>query len=220
MYVSLFFSGAWKKVLLWVTAASLLATLSPLLNESGLFMKYWPAFVLGALLRAAHKRGWTPAAFGARELAVSVLATACLLAGVLVIIFAPPCGTPFACSTVPNLTFTLASAYAAISLWFLGGIEHGVSAARTGHRRWLLPFFWLGQSSYSLYLIHGKIYQLPEMVVRQLIAPASLLYPALTMGGTACLCYLFYLAAEKPFHAYAKSAYVTPAAALPLAAKS
>ena len=187
-------------------------------------MKYWPAFVLGALLRATHQHGWTPAAaFGPRELAVSGVAAACLLAGVLATIFTPACSTRLACAALPNLTFTLTSAYAAVSLWFLGGIEHGLSApraARSDHRWSLLPFFWLGQSSYSLYLIHGKIYQLPEMVVRQLIAPASLLYPLLTMGGTACLCYLFYLAAEKPFHAYAKRACLAPGGALPLAAKS
>lgn len=79
-----------------------------------------------------------------------------------------------------------------------------------------LPFAWLGQSSYSLYLLHGKIYQLPEMLVRQLIAPSSLAYPLLTIAGTAALCYMFYLLGEQPFHAYAKrvDAVQAPRAAL------
>jgi peptidoglycan/LPS O-acetylase OafA/YrhL len=216
MYASLFFKAAWKKVLLWVTLFSVLATFSPLLNDSGLFMKYWPAFMLGAVLRAVHRRGLTPAAaFGARELLVSSLGAACLFAGTLAVIFAPPYSTPFACSSLPNLTFTVASACAALAFWLLGGVEHGVLKAAPGPRNrwWLLPLVWLGHSSYSLYLIHGKIYQLPEMVTRQLVKPSSLAYPLLTMAGTACLCYVFYLLAEKPFHAFAKRAYVAPSAA-------
>lgn len=185
-------------------------------------MKYWPAFVLGALLRFAHQRGWTPeyaAAFGQREIAASLLGAGVLGAAVLGVMFAPSCSTPLSRSGVPNLTFTLASAVAALILWFLAGVEHGVLAAPWGPKKrfaWLLlPFAWLGQSSYSLYLLHGKIYQLPEMMVRQLISPASIAYPVLTIIGTATMCYAFYLVAEKPFHTLAKSRDTSPAAAKP-----
>jgi peptidoglycan/LPS O-acetylase OafA/YrhL len=223
MYASLFFKSSWQRILAWVTALSVLATFSPALNASGLFMKYWPAFILGALLRVAHRRGWTPAAlFGRHEIALSLGAALLLGAAVLGVIYSPACSTPLACSSVPNLTFTLASAVAALALWLFAGVEHGVTKApwrAKARLAWLLlPFAWLGQSSYSLYLLHGKIYQLPEMVVRQLIAPSSLAYPLLTIAGTAALCYGFYLLAEKPFHAYAKRVDAGQAPGAPLAA--
>jgi peptidoglycan/LPS O-acetylase OafA/YrhL len=208
MYATLFFKTRVLKILVGVTALSILASLSPALAESGLFMKYWPAFFVGVVLREAHLRGMTPAAlFGARELWASLLATGAMLAGLLAVIFAPPCATPLSCSSVPNLTFTLAALLAALLLWSFGGMEHALRLRRSRFlKAWmLLPLAWLGQSSYSLYLLHGKIYQLPMMFVRQLVSPASLLYPLLTMAGTAAMCYLFYLLAEKPFHNMAKN---------------
>lgn len=212
MYVSLFFKSRWKKTLIAVTLMSILANLSPMLANGGWFMNYWPAFFVGLVLREAHQRGLTPAAaFGRNELEVSLLAVACMLAGLLVVIFAAPCATPFACSTVPNLTFTLAAVLAALLLWTFGGVEHVLRHKVAGRRgrymkAWmLLPLAWLGQSSYSLYLLHGKLYQLPAMFVRQVVPPTSLLFPLLIISTTAVLCYMFYLLAEKPFHSLAQN---------------
>jgi peptidoglycan/LPS O-acetylase OafA/YrhL len=222
MYASLFFTARWKKILLLVTLLSLLACLSPSLTNSGLFMKYWPAFFVGLVLREAHQRGGTPLALFARhELAASLLATAVLLAVLFGVIFAPACATPFACSTVPNLTFTLAALLSALLLWTFGGIEHALRFPADGKgmpflKAWmLLPLAWVGQSSYSLYLLHGKIHQLPMLFVRQLVAPTSLLFPLLTMGATVAMCYVFYLLAEKPFHMLAKRGGKAPARPLP-----
>jgi peptidoglycan/LPS O-acetylase OafA/YrhL len=211
MWAALYARARWQQVLVAVTLGALLANLSPALLASGLFMKYWPAFAIGALLREGHRRGWTPAAlFGARELPAALLASGVLLAVLLGLIYGPACAVALSCTTLPSLAFTLASLLAASLLWSAGGIEH---ALRSGAPRlpWLkawmlLPLVWLGQSSYSLYLLHGKIYQLPLMVVRQLVPATSLLTPLLTVGGTALLCYGFYLLAEKPFHQLAKRA--------------
>lgn len=212
MYASLFFKMKWKKILLGVTLLSILTAMSPSLAESGFFMKYWPAFFVGVLLREAHTRGITPAKyFGPQEMWGSLIATSVLLAGLMTVIFAAPCSTLFSCSTVPNLTFTLAAVLSALMLWTFGGIEHALRCrAAAGNlrffRAWmLLPLAWIGQSSYSLYLLHGKIYQLPMMFVRQLVPPTSPLYPLLIICGTAVICYVFYLVAERPFHQLAKN---------------
>lgn len=108
MYASLLFKSSWKKILAWVTGLCVPATFSPALNDSGLFMKYWPAFILGALLRAAHRRDWTPAAeFGRHEIGLSLCAALLFGAAVLGVIYRPVCSTPLACSSVPSLTLTL-----------------------------------------------------------------------------------------------------------------
>ena len=221
MYASLFFKTKWKKILAAVTVLSILASMWPSIAESGLFMKYWPAFFVGVLLREAHQRGVTPAKFfGTRQMWGSLIATSVLLAGLMTVIFAAPCATPFSCSTVPNLTFTLAAVLSALMLWTFGGIEHALRADTSNPRflrAWmLLPLAWIGQSSYSLYLLHGKIYQLPMMFVRQVVPPTSLLYPLLIICATAFLCYLFYLVAEKPFHQLAKNLDKSRRAPVPL----
>jgi peptidoglycan/LPS O-acetylase OafA/YrhL len=222
MTVSLVFTARWKKILVWVTLLSVLACLSPSLANSGLFMKYWPAFFVGLVLREIHQRGGTPLAlFGARQLSASLFATVVLLALLFGVIFAPACATPFACSTVPNLTFTLAALLSALLLWTFGGIEHALRFPAGGKsvpflKAWMvLPLAWVGQSSYSLYLLHGKIHQLPMLFVRQVVAPTSLLFPLLTMGATVAMCYGFYLLAEKPFHMLAQRSGKTPVRPLP-----
>ena len=92
--------------------------------------------------------------------------------------------------------------YAATLLWLGGGIEQKLSGTGFGGAagHWAMrPFLMLGASSYSLYLLHGKLFHLPELFIRQLVSSRSSMYPVLTMGATAVLCYLFYLVCEKPF---------------------
>jgi peptidoglycan/LPS O-acetylase OafA/YrhL len=65
---------------------------------------------------------------------------------------------------------------------------------------WLLePWFILGTMSYSVYLLHSKIYGLPEMFVRQIFDSTDILYGLLTIFGTLIICYPFYFLVERKF---------------------
>ncbi|MFT5878198.1 MAG: peptidoglycan/LPS O-acetylase OafA/YrhL [Dokdonia sp.] len=57
----------------------------------------------------------------------------------------------------------------------------------------------IGTMSYSIYLLHGKIYQIPEMFVRQFIQQDNPFYIIFVIIGTLILCYPFYLFVERKF---------------------
>ncbi len=204
MAAAVWFKDRWKRVVLAVLGVSLITYVWPFAGEA-LFLAYWPAFALGMALRLAHVRGITPAAvFKGRELLLSTVGASAVLALGLAVALLPslqfrvysPAGHP---------VFALVALASIVFLWLMGGVEHGLrraqlaeSCARAG-RRSLLPLLWVGQSSYSLYLLHGKLFQIPAMVARQVVSERTLVYPLLTMAGTAILCHIFYLYAERPF---------------------
>lgn len=221
MAVALALRTHWQRVVVVVTGISLISLVWHLAN-SAVFLQYWPAFALGMALRLAHVRGATPArVFGQWELPIA-LAGALLLLGAIAAAMLAPLALVGAGTALADWDFTVAALLSVVLLWLLGGVEHGAGeqAARSGTaaagrwvRRALLPAILLGQCSYSLYLIHGKLYQLPAMFVRQLVPAHSWLAPALTIGATALLCYGFYLVAERPFQ-HGKPVRARPGAAL------
>lgn len=207
MYLALFFRSNWKKFLIAILCLAILTATVPTFNRSGLFLPLWPAFFLGITLRLVHRRGFTPwLFFGRRQKLVSCIGSALMILVIFISIFSPcQIALPFS-SQLPNLKFIMASAVSAILLWLLGGIEHGALISKQQHTRKAkmfgalrLPLCWLGQSSYSVYLLHGQLHRLPEMFVRQAVSPENLLYPLLTMAGTTCLCFSFYKFVEVPF---------------------
>jgi peptidoglycan/LPS O-acetylase OafA/YrhL len=57
----------------------------------------------------------------------------------------------------------------------------------------------LGAMSYSLYLLHGRLQFFSMQPVRQVLRTDSILFDATVIAITCALCYLFYLACERPF---------------------
>jgi len=88
-------------------------------------------------------------------------------------------------------------------LWTISDIEKTLNKIKNSENLlffWLLePWLVLGTMSYSVYLLHGKIYHLPDMFVRQLIDPDNILYGVLIVIGTLLLCYPFYFFVERRF---------------------
>jgi peptidoglycan/LPS O-acetylase OafA/YrhL len=199
MVAVLFFPRWWKQLLIVVCAVSLLPGTDAI---PGLFLPYWPSFFVGLALRWVHERGisadrW----FGQQTVGIACALLALLVAAGVLAVYHPglAAGLAGVHDQVAMLGFAL---YAAAILWLGGGIEQRLAGTGAGGvaGRWLMrPFLLLGASSYSLYLLHGKLFHLPELFIRQLVSPQNSLYPVLTMAGTAVLCYLFYLLCEKPF---------------------
>lgn len=199
IFAVLFVPRWWRHLLL---AVSVFSFIPGLRDIPGLFLPHWPAFFIGLVLRWLHERGATAnVVFGTRTVSMaSVLLFGLVVAGVASVYNVQ---MALLCSRISGEASIIFFAfYAAAILWLGGGIEQGLSGRAIGGTagQWLLrPFLLLGASSYSLYLLHGKIYHLPELFIRQIIAPSSSIYPVVTMVATAVLCYLFYLVGEKPF---------------------
>jgi peptidoglycan/LPS O-acetylase OafA/YrhL len=90
-----------------------------------------------------------------------------------------------------------------INLWFFSDLDLVLQKMKkSGHWiiYWLLePWLLIGAMSYSLYLLHVKLYLIPLMFVRQLIDPASGLFSLFTIIGTLIICYPFYYYIERKF---------------------
>lgn len=172
------------------------AALFQVLWISCLFVRFWFAFVCGIVLRLLHTGGLAPSRFfKGKELLCSSLVLLALAGAVWRL---PHLGdTPSAFVAVAALT--------TLTLWCLGGIENALRA-RSHNAITKRVFFWcfapfviLGQCSYSLYLLHVKVSQLPEMFVRQVVNPTKPAYLILTVALTVALSYLFYKVVERKF---------------------
>lgn len=214
IYAALLFKSSWKKLLIAVLIIAVPVSTITALNQSGLFFPFWPAFFFGIALRWAHQRRITPwLAFGKYERLASCLSAGSLITAVVLFIFSPLIATTFLPKWVPNLEFIAASALAAVLLWLLGGIEHsaflgGASIQSKGgflSTVLLAPLCLLGQSSYSLYLLHGQLYRLPDMFIRQIYSHNDFLYASLLIFSTGALCFGFYKIIEVPFQRLARS---------------
>ncbi|MBI5137564.1 MAG: acyltransferase [Nitrospirae bacterium] len=176
-------------VLAAVTAASWLTLPYWATHVSGLFLGYWPMFSLGIGLYLLVTRTRRPP----RAALAGVVLAGALLA---------------LCATDPVWRVALYRYLAAAALfgvlaWWLAPTEDHLARARDGGRplaRWpVRGLAFLGTMSYSLYLIHGKVFTLPMMFARQVVSPGSLLFPVLTIAGTVGLAAVFHRVCERPF---------------------
>lgn len=188
-------------VLVLATLASLLTIAHPDLVNGGLFLHFWPMFALGIVLwylldqRIVIERFCRNPSY--ISLAIVLPATAALawlaysgdLRSVLSARFySDDFGFALVC-------FVL--------LWATTPLERHLAAMAEGGapvlRYPVLAGWFLGEISYSLYLLHTQILALPSMLARQLFSYGDVPYVMTTILGTICLCYIFYVYCERPF---------------------
>ena len=188
LYLGRFFRHA---VVLLSVIAILMKFIPDNLNY-GLFIHYWPPFSVGIALAYIHKNKIEfrmGSAFStAQQLAFLVIAIC--IAGYL---------SPTQLHTSPFLFATVFGVF----LWFFSGLEKYLQRMKRSRNRfiyWLLePWLIIGAMSYSLYLIHVKLYLIPAMFARQLFSSNSILFSLVTIIGTLLLCYPFYYFVERNF---------------------
>ena len=202
MYLALLARRYFHLLIGLVTGASLLLIARPLPLDAGWFIHYWPMFAVGIALQYLLAAGWGVerwVPWRARGLAAAVAGGVFL--GVLVLAYRGTLGQVLR-GVFPSIELGFA-VVCALLLWLAAPSGSALEAHRDrGHPvlRWLLkPAAYLGVISYSVYLLHGKLVQLPAMVVRQVFAPSNPLNPLTCVLLTLALCGLFHLWAEKPF---------------------
>lgn len=205
-YLVIYLALLWRKwfvlLLVGVTLSSLTVFAFPGLKDTGLFLGYWPMFALGLGLYCLLDRNYTLDRLGGgigNRLAVPLLAASLLAFAVLAYNgqLMPILASLFGDGTLGFAVCT------AIALWLLATLEQQISHQATlGHALVRLPLkagVFLGSISYSVYLLHTKVYQFPDMVIRQLTTPDNPVYTLTLIGGTIALSWLFYLYLERPF---------------------
>ena len=177
-----------RRVIAAVTAVSLAFMLHARGFSFGIFLPWWPIFALGMGLYAIQQRGWTPRErFGTH--APSIIAGAVAALGIVMALELRRIH-----AAEDSQIFSLC--FAAI-LWLTSGLERPLASAAA--RWWVRPTMLLGVMSYSVYLVHNRLFYLSAQVIGQLIAEDSLLFNAAVVGVTLAGCYAFHLVCEKPF---------------------
>ncbi len=190
VFLALNFRQYYRHAIAIVSGVALLLMVVPAEINKGLFIHYWPSFSVGVGLAYLHRSGfWAGRVLRSKatQFVAMVLVTALLIGSVAVL-------------EGNHLAFALCFG---VFLWAVSGFEKFLGRIKNGDNKlyfWLLePWLMLGAMSYSVYLLHGKLNQLPHMFVRQILGPESILYGVLLVVGTLLLCYPFYLLVERRF---------------------
>lgn len=189
VFTALCFKKYYIHIITFVSIASLLAMFAPEGINYGLFIHYWPSFSVGVVLAYFHRnKVWANLLLTNRVTQIiAVLATTGLLLSSVVL-------------SDHRIVFAVSFG---VFLWVISDIEKLMDRIKKSEKKylfWLLePWLILGTMSYSVYLLHGKIYQLPEMFVRQFLDSSNVFYGLLTILFTLLLCYPFYFYIEKKF---------------------
>lgn len=202
MYLALLVRRHFHAVIGLVTAFSLVLLAWPLPVDPGWFIHYWPMFAMGIGLQYVLAAGWGVDRFLPRagQAGAAVLAGCVLLWGG-VLAHRGSLGQVLA-GLFPSVELGFAVICATL-LWLAAPWGSLLEAHKDGGHpllRWTLrPAAYLGVISYSVYLLHGKLVQLPFMVVRQVLHPSNALNPLAGIFLTLALCAVFHAWAERPF---------------------
>lgn len=189
VFISLFFKSHYKYAIGLVSIVSLLAMFVPFQTNYGLFISYWPSFLVGIALAYMHRNGLYVTVFlKSKTSRFAALSAVCFF---------------IICSVVFSQSIFLFAACFGLFVWAISDFEKLLSSVNSNENGicfWLLrPWLILGAMSYSVYLLHGKLYQLPYMLVRQVFDMSNLLSGLLIIFGTLLICYPFYLFVERRF---------------------
>ena len=191
VYVALYFKKHFRQILFVITCISLLNQIFPMGFNGGFFIHYWQMFACGIVLAYLNKyklhfKKLVPE----HSLNISSLLSIILLVPLIIYINVNESISNFAFA----LVFTL-------MLWIITPFEIVlVHLKQKKLTKYILEvFLMLGAMSYSIYLLHAKLYQLPEMFVRQIVEPDNIIYGLLTITLTIILCAPFYYLVETKF---------------------
>jgi peptidoglycan/LPS O-acetylase OafA/YrhL len=193
-YLVVFFALCFKKyyrhIIAIISVTALLAMLIPVGINHGLFIHYWPSFSVGIVLAYLHRNGFWSNSFLKNKVTQATATFAAIGLLINAVIWFGKGGIFFTVSF-------------GVFLWVISDVEKVMNRIKNSENKlffWLLePWFILGTMSYSVYLLHSKIYGLPEMFVRQIFDSTDILYGLLTIFGTLMFCYPFYFLVERKF---------------------
>ena len=214
MFFSLLTKTYWKKTLAIVTFLGFVAMYFPSILPgersgffNGLFLGYWPLFSIGIALYFLLKNGISLTIFSKHiSTLISVLIVFTLTTWVIHSAFENKIKADLMAGFGSDwFGFALLSA---MILWSLAPIEpylrNGVESKCLVFSLPLKLGMFLGTISYSIYLLHARMYQVVEKAVNYLHLTNSLYSVLAIIMGTILISAIFYHFFEKPFIHYSK----------------
>lgn len=218
VYVALLARRHFITVLASATALSLLVLAYPADINGGVFLHFWPMFALGIVLWYLVEHGFVLQGLLSRPVMASMASMAILIpvsAAVVALAYQGTLRTVLdGVFPSEDLGFALVCF---LLLWASTPFERTLAAQRVHGGpvgRSLVGTGWfLGEISYSLYLLHTQLLALPAMVGRQVFEVGSPAYLLIIILGTIALCRVFYVYCERPFSSEGRRLPARPCAA-------
>lgn len=193
IFIALCFGRYYRYIVLSVSLVALFLIFKPACINYGFFIHYWPSFSVGIALAYIHRNG---------VLFVPSLKNNTILLAIFIVVIIFLRSVEFL-DYVKNITSLFFAVFFGIFLWIISNFEKVLTKLKTNKNKfvyWLLePWLILGAMSYSVYLLHARIYQLPYMFVRQILDEGDILFGLLTVVMTLLICYPFYYFVESRF---------------------
>jgi len=178
MFAALVWRRHFNRILIATTIAGFAALAIPALRTSGLFLAYWPLFSVGMGLKWVLDR---PVPHFWR---IGLAAAIGLTGAVVVSDIAAP-------KALPDMIYPLFFATACgLVLWMAAPLDRHFA---------FRPLLWLGSISYSIYLLHTLMCQIPTAALQNHMTPDTVLFKALVLLLTLIPIYGFYQLVEKRF---------------------
>ncbi|NOQ16084.1 MAG: acyltransferase family protein, partial [Methyloprofundus sp.] len=193
IFVSLYFGKYYRYVIAMISLLALLVMFVPVSLNYGLFIYYWPSFSVGIALAYFHRYGvWFEPSLKHKNMPFVILFIL-ILGGINSV-------TSIFEKSTSNFFFSVCFG---MFLWLIANFEKVLTRIKNSHNKLFYflfePWLILGAMSYSVYLLHGKIYSLPHMFLRQVLDSDNILLGLLTVIGTLLMCYPFYYFVERRF---------------------
>ncbi len=192
VFIALCLGKFYRHAIALVTLLSLLLAIIPNDVNHGLFLHYWPAFSVGILLAYLHRYGIKLHLNSWRNALVLIAGSAITLA----------CAAYIHPIQIRTQFLGFALIFGAL-LWLYADAELVLQRLKRSNS-WLVylllePWLVLGAMSYSVYLLHLKLFALPFMFASQLISADSMALGLATIVSTLVLTYPFYYLVERRF---------------------
>lgn len=201
VFIALVFRRHFTAILLLTTLASIITIATPGAVNGGVFLHFWPMFALGIVLWYLIRKRLVIERVCHRPAAVSLTIVLPTGAAVLWLAYAGHLR-----SVLEAFAYSEDFGFALICfglLWASTPLEPHLAAFarsdRVSRRLPVLAGCWLGEISYSLYLLHTQIVALPAMFARQVFAYGDIPFVVVVVLGTLLLCHIFYVYCERPF---------------------
>lgn len=193
VFLALFFKSIYRHIIIFVSIFAFIILVFQVHVNYGLFIHYWPSFSVGIALAYLHRNGF----WFKPRLIVKVIS----LVVYLIIIFTLLNSSAFYYPVhYKGLFFALLFG---ILLWIISDFESVLVKIKNCDNKlaYLVLELWLilGAMSYSVYLLHGKLFQFSNMFVRQIFQPSDISFGLLTILLTLLICYPFYVFIESRF---------------------
>jgi peptidoglycan/LPS O-acetylase OafA/YrhL len=193
MFLAMLLGRFYRYAILIVTLVSLVNIVAPLGAHPGLFLNYWPMFSCGIVLAYMTRFYFSVDSMLINNNSKLILYSLPCLSALLL----------FYVTVYVTKSYFVFSVLFTVFLWCAAPLEGALNRVKKGDKKLLslvLDFFlFLGVMSYSVYLLHAKIFQLPEMFVRQIMGPQNILYGLLVIILTLLLCVPFHCFIERKF---------------------